>query len=65
MDSLPTYSTDLVMSLDVMYPLSNPRGTDDLASIQRKAGQRDVVEHLLILLNRDKEDDLRNHIGGT
>lgn len=60
MDTLPIYSEDLVNHLNDKYKLTNPLGTDDLITIHRRAGQRDVVEYLLILLNRQKEEALTN-----
>lgn len=44
---------DLARLLDEQFPLRNPGIQDDLGMIQRRAGQRDVVEFLLTKLQRE------------
>lgn len=52
MDSLPPLSADLIKQLDATYPLVKPDISDTLPAIQRKAGQRDVIDYLLRLQNK-------------
>tara|TARA_A100000171_G_C2009447_1_gene85656 strand:- start:22 stop:255 length:234 start_codon:yes stop_codon:yes gene_type:complete len=49
---LPSNIDDLVTLLDETFPLINPTPTASISDIQRKAGQRDVVDWLLELKNR-------------
>lgn len=63
MEALPTFSADLIAELDKAYPLKNPGATESLIEIQRRAGKRELVEYLLFLLNREKEDDIHNPRG--
>jgi len=58
MEELPYTAEDLIKVLDKEYPLSNPPVTATIETIQRKAGQRDVVDKLLVLLARQKEEAL-------
>lgn len=37
--------------LDEMYPLRNPEPDEPVSRTQRHAGQRDVVEHLIGMLD--------------
>ena len=50
MNKLPISSEELIRELDQEYPLRNPQIYDTSAILQRQAGARDVVEHLLSLL---------------
>ena len=59
-DSLPLYAADLIHELDQRYPLANPDPDDSLATIQRRAGRRDVVEFLLHRL-REVESNLMEY----
>lgn len=55
MEDLPYTSEELIERLDQEYPLRNPKVTDSIELIQRKAGQRDVIDSLLVLLKRTKQ----------
>ena len=44
--TLPSTVAALIDLLDTAFPLSNPHVNDSVATIQRRAGQRDVVEFL-------------------
>jgi hypothetical protein len=50
---------DLITLLNETFPLINPEPSASIAEIQRKAGQRDVVDWLLELKNRKDENVLR------
>jgi len=56
---LPSNMDDLVALLDETFPLVNPTPTASISDIQRKAGQRDVVDWLLELKNRKDDNVLR------
>ena len=56
---LPTNIDDLVKLLDETVPLTNPPEDASLNQVQRKAGQRDVINWLLELKNRKDENVLR------
>ncbi len=56
---LPSNIDDLVTLLDETFPLVNPTATASISEIQRKAGQRDVVDWLLELKNRKDDNVLR------
>jgi hypothetical protein len=56
---LPTNIDDLVKLLDETFPLTNPPEDASLNQVQRKAGQRDVINWLLELKNRKDENVLR------
>lgn len=58
--SLPTTIEDLIKLLNETFPLINPTLDKSLSEIQRKAGQRDVVEWLIQLKSRKEENVLRN-----
>ena len=53
MNTIPPLSVDLIAELDKLYPLRNPRVGEDIRAIERRAGERDVVERLLALQARD------------
>tara|TARA_R110002074_G_scaffold226232_4_gene397847 strand:+ start:321 stop:554 length:234 start_codon:yes stop_codon:yes gene_type:complete len=57
--SLPITIDDLIKLLDETFPLINPQLDMSLSTIQRKAGQRDVVDWLLELKDRKDENVLR------
>ena len=54
MEILPIKTEDLIRKLDKDYPIYQPKVTDTMEIIQRKAGQRDVVSNLLAALNRQE-----------
>ena len=56
---LPTNIDDLVNLLDKTFPLINPPEDASLNQVQRKAGQRDVIDWLLELKNRKDDNVLR------
>jgi|TARA_A100001011_G_scaffold168061_1_gene176835 hypothetical protein len=56
---LPSNMDDLITLLNETFPLINPEPSASIAEIQRKAGQRDVVDWLLELKNRKDENVLR------
>ena len=56
MEDLPYTSEELIKELDREYPLCNPSVTASIETIQRRAGRRDVVDKLLVLLARQKEE---------
>lgn len=57
MEQLPVDTDSLIDILDGVYPLYNPKPTDSIEMIQRKAGQRDVVDWLLSFRNREQGGD--------
>lgn len=57
MNTIPPLSVDLISALDELYPLRNPRVGEDVRVIERRAGQRDVVEGLLALLERGRTNN--------
>lgn len=57
-EAIPTFSVDLIHELDERFPLVKPKVTDDLSAIQRRAGQRDVVDFLLSRLAEMEENIL-------
>jgi len=63
MEALPTLSADLIAELDKAYPLVNPGEAESLIEIQRRAGKRELIELLLYLLKREKEEDIHNPRG--
>jgi hypothetical protein len=50
--TIPPLSLDLIRELDNIYRLRNPSPGEDVRVIERRAGQRDVVEGLLRLLEQ-------------
>jgi hypothetical protein len=56
--SLPTNIDDLIKLVDETFPLINPQLNMSLPEIQRKAGQRDVIDWLLELKDRKDENVL-------
>lgn len=52
--SLSLSEEKILELLETVFPLLNPSVNEPLASIQRKAGQRDVVDYLRSYLAEDK-----------
>jgi hypothetical protein len=66
MESLPTYSVDLVNKLDQDYPDKCPDPKDSDREIWMKAGERRLVTRLLVLMNRrETESELPTVIPET
>lgn len=42
----PLVSLELLTALDALFPLTNPRLSDAMPAIQRRAGARDVIDFL-------------------
>lgn len=59
---IPTLSSDLIEELNKQFPLTNPHPGEDIRSIMYRAGQRSVVEHLLLRLERSGENILNTPI---
>jgi len=57
MHKLPSYSVDLVKELDKLYPPIRP--SDDISDreLWGKVYQRRLIDHLVSLLPKDKEQD--------
>jgi hypothetical protein len=45
--------TDIAEALDTAFPLQNPTPLENLPAIQRRAGQRDVVEYIQRLITEE------------
>lgn len=58
MEQLPIYSIDLIKALDKIYPLTTPSLTDTEREIFYKAGQRALIDKLIVLTRDDSEDEL-------
>jgi len=54
--SLPSFSIDLIKELDHLYPARNPDIQDSDRLIWFKAGQRSVVDRLLMLQQEDYDE---------
>lgn len=50
-------STQLLAHLTTVFPLLNPSVNDGLSSIQRKAGQQDVLAYIKRKLEEENEDN--------
>jgi hypothetical protein len=53
---VPLYSEDLIKRLDRLYPKVNPKPSDTMEQIMFHSGKRSVVDNLLYLLDKQKED---------
>jgi hypothetical protein len=49
---LPDRTVDLIPILERVFPLENPTAAQTYAEIQRAAGARDVINHILRLKRR-------------
>lgn len=58
MEQLPTYSVDLIKELNKLYPITTPLLTDTDREIFYKAGQRALIDKLIVLTKDDSEDNL-------
>jgi hypothetical protein len=56
--AIPPLSVDLIRELAHLYPLRNPNSGEDVRAIERRAGQRDVVERLLTMLDQGAANPL-------
>jgi len=56
---IPILAADLVKALDKLYPLKNPTIDTTDRMLWRRAGQRDVVEMLLVSLESQIEDRMK------
>jgi hypothetical protein len=57
MHKLPSYSVDLVKELDKIYPPIRPSDEISDRELWGKVYQRRLVDHLISLLAKDKEQD--------
>jgi hypothetical protein len=57
MHKLPSYSVDLVKELDKIYPPIRPSDEISDRELWGKVYQRRLVDHLISLLPKDKEQD--------
>lgn len=58
MQVLPHTPEALVQELDRLYPLRAPALTDSDREVWFKAGQRDVVDRLLLILSATRANNL-------
>jgi hypothetical protein len=53
---IPLYSEDLIKELDRLYPRKTPTPDEPMERIMFQSGQRKLVDNLLYLLDKQKED---------
>ena len=61
MDTIPTFSAELIQHLDTSYPLRNPLLSESEKEIMYRAGQRSVVEMLISKLKTSEDNILNNY----
>lgn len=62
MDNIPPFSEDLIKELDRMFPPIQAEEVKDTGekALAYRAGERSVVEYLLMVLARAKQEDLES-----
>lgn len=65
MDQLPTYSIDLIKELDKLYPLTSPSLRDTDREIFYRAGQRALIDKLIVLTIDESENGLPDVLKST